>query len=84
MRTFTIPEIRAHFIGVSCAQYSQIFIALLVRNKILVKISEGRYTYNLNNLSSQIIVEISKECKNKQFGYHGTYRTNPKVQNKKD
>ncbi len=79
MRTFTIPEIRAHFIGVSCAQYSPIFIALLVRNKILVKISEDRYTYNLNNLSSQIIVEISKECINKQFGYNGTRRINSKI-----
>ena len=43
IRTFTIPEIRAHFIGVPYSQYSPIFIALLVRNKILVKMSRDRY-----------------------------------------
>jgi hypothetical protein len=88
MRTFTIPEIRAHFIGVPYSQYSPIFIALLVRNKILVKMTKDRYAYDLNMLSSDVIVLIVQECKEKQLGYtrkyNGTNRTNPKVQDKKD
>ena len=84
MRTFTIPEIRAHFFNVPYAQYSPIFIALLVRNKILVKMSNGRYAYDLNMLSSDVIVLIVQECKEKQLGYtrkykNGTHRTNLKI-----
>lgn len=89
MRTFTIPEIRAHFIGVPYSQYSPIFIALLVRNKILVKMTKDRYAYDLNMLSSDVIVLIVQECKEKQLGYTRKYngkpyRVNPKVQDKKD
>ena len=77
IRTFTIPEIRAHFVGVPYSQYSPIFIALLVRNKILVKMTEGRYAYDLNMLSSDVIVLIVQECKEKQLGYTRKYNGKP-------
>ena len=86
MRTFTIPEIRAHFDGVPYSQYSLIFIALLVRNKILVKMSDGKYAYDLDMLSSDVIVLIVQECKEKQLGYtrkyNGTRRINSEKPNK--
>lgn len=88
MRTFTIPEIRAHFDGVPYSQYSPIFIALLVRNKILVKMSDGKYAYDLDMLSADVVLLIVQECKEKQLGYnrknHGSNRINSKIQNKKD
>lgn len=83
MRTFTIPEIRTHFEGVPYSQYSPIFIALLVRNKILVKMSDGKYAYDLDMLSSDVIVLIVQECKEKQLGYnrknYGSSRINSKI-----
>lgn len=87
MRTFTIPEIRAHFEGVPYSQYSPIFIALLVRNKILVKMSDGKYAYDLDMLSVDVVLLIVQECKEKQLGYnrknHGTAnRTYSKKSNK--
>ena len=70
MRTFTIPEIRAHFEGVPYSQYSPIFIALLVRNKILVKMSDGKYAYDLDMLSTDVVLLIVQECKEKQLRYN--------------
>lgn len=90
MRTYTIPEIRSHFIGVPYSQYSPIFIALLVRNKILVKMSRDRYAYDLDKLSSDVVVLIVQECKEKQLSYTRKYtngkpcRADSKIQNKKD
>lgn len=83
MRTFTIPEIRTHFDGVPYSQYSPIFIALLVRNKILVKMSDGKYVYDLDMLSADVVLLIVQECKEKQLGYnrknHGSNRINSKI-----
>ena len=78
MRTFTIPEIRAHFEGVPYSQYSPIFIALLVRNKILVKISDGKYAYDLDMLSTDVVLLIVQECKEKQLRYNRKHNGNNK------
>ena len=88
IRTFTVSQIKAHFIGepyVDCPE----FIGQLVQHKILIKISVNQYTYDLNMLSSDVIVLIVQECKEKQLGYTRKYngkpyRVNPKVQDKKD
>lgn len=74
MRTFTISQIKAHFIGVPYSNNS-IFIGLLVRNKILVKIDHG-YTYDLNKLNRDIITLISDECRQKQLAYNRKYYDN--------
>lgn len=78
MRTFTIPEIRAHFEGVPYSQYSPIFIALLVRNKILVKMSDGKYAYDLDMLSTDVVLLIVQECKEKQLRYNRKHNGNNK------
>ena len=69
MRTFTIPQIRAHFFNVPYS-YSPTFIGLLVRNKILVRMSAGQYAYDLDKLSADVIVLIIQECRKKQLAYN--------------
>ena len=68
MRTFTIAQIKAHFTGVPYS-YSPIFIGLLVRNKILVRMSPGHYAYDLDKLSADVVYLIVQECKYKQLSY---------------
>lgn len=72
MRTFTIQQIKAHFTGVPYSN-NPIFIGLLVRNKILVRISSGIYAYDLDKLSSDVITLISDECRTKQLSYSRKY-----------
>lgn len=69
MRTFTISQIRAHFFNVPYS-YSTTFIGLLIRNKILVRMSEGQYAYDLDRLSADVIVLIVQECRRKQLTYN--------------
>lgn len=66
MRTFTIPQIKAHFRGepyIECPE----FIGHLVRNKILIKISMNQYTYDLTKLNRTIITEIQMNIKYKHL-----------------
>jgi len=72
MRTFTITQIKAHFKGVpySC---SPVFIGLLVKNEILVKMTTGNYAYDLDELSKDVIELISDECRKKQSTYNKKY-----------
>lgn len=86
MRTFSIAEIKTHFYKISYS-YSSIFIGLLVRNKILVRMSPGQYAYDLDRLSRDVIDLISDECRQKQLAYtrkcYGTAnRTHSKEPNK--
>lgn len=58
VRIYTIPEIKAHFIGepyVDCPE----FIGHLVRNKILVRIAMNQYTYDLTKLNRETIDKIN-------------------------
>lgn len=68
MKTFTITQIKAHFIGVPYSQNPE-FIGHLVRNKILIKISVNQYTYDLSKLDSAIIFEIIQVIKYKNLKY---------------
>ena len=66
MRTFTIPQIKAHFKGelyIECPE----FIGHLVRNKILIKISMNQYTYDLTKLNRTTITEIQMNIKYKHL-----------------
>ena len=80
MRTFTIEQIKAHFIGVPYS-YSQTFITLLIRNKILVRMSLSTYAYDLDMLSQDVIDLIIEECRIKQLLYTKRYanRNNPRI-----
>lgn len=69
MRTFTISQIKAHFFDVPYS-YSPTFIGLLVRNKIIVRMSAGQYAYDLDRLSADVIVLIVQECRKKQLTYN--------------
>ena len=68
MRTFTIAQIKAHFVGEPYAEYPE-FIGHLVRNKILIKVSTNQYTYDLSKLNYKIIAEIVLVMKTKQLTY---------------
>lgn len=68
MRTFTITQIKAHFIGEPYAEYPE-FIGHLVRNKILIKIGVNQYTYDLSKLNYKIIAEIVLIIKTKRLTY---------------
>lgn len=72
MRTFTIEQIKEHFHGVPYS-YSQTFITLLIRNKILVRMSLCAYAYDLDKLSQDVIDLIVEECRNKQLNYLKKY-----------
>lgn len=68
MRTFTITQIKAHFVGEPYAEYPE-FIGHLVRNRILIKISTNQYTYDLSKLNYKIIAEIVLVIKTKRLTY---------------
>ena len=68
IRTFTVSQIKAHFIGepyVDCPE----FIGQLVQHKILVKVSVNQYTYDLTKLNHRIMAEITMIIKHKLLTY---------------
>lgn len=75
MRIFTVTQIKEHFNGVPYSS-NPVFIGLLVRNKILVRTDVGKYTYNLNMLSADVIQLVSDECRRKQLTYNRKYYDN--------
>ena len=66
MRTFTISQIKAHFIGEPYSDCSE-FIGHLVRNKILIKVAVNQYTYDLSKLNADVIFEIIQQIKYKNL-----------------
>ena len=68
VRTFTVSQIKAHFISepyVDCPE----FIGQLVQHKILVKVSVNQYTYDLTKLNHRIMAEITMIIRNKILTY---------------
>ena len=68
MRTFTITQIKAHFIGEPYSQCPE-FIGHLVRNKILIKVAVNQYTYDLSKLNADVIFGIIQQIKYKNLKY---------------
>lgn len=66
MRTFTVTQIKAHFIGEPYSQCPE-FIGHLVRNKILIKVAVNQYTYDLSKLNADVIFEIVQQIKYKNL-----------------
>ena len=69
MRTFTIAQVKHHFIGepyVDCPE----FIGQLVQHKILVKVGVNQYTYDLTKLNHRIMAEITMIIKHKLLTYN--------------
>lgn len=72
MKTYTIEQIKAHFIGVPYSS-STTFMALLVKNNILVRMSVSTYAYDLDKLSQDVITLIVEECRIAQTKYTKKY-----------
>lgn len=68
MRIFTVPQIKAHFIGEPYAHCPE-FIGHLVQNKILIKVDKLHYRYDLSKLNYEIIAEINLVIKYKMLTY---------------
>ena len=66
MRTFTITQIKAHFIGEPYADCPE-FIGQLVQHKILIKVAVNQYTYDLSKLNADVIFEIVQQIKYKNL-----------------
>lgn len=65
MRTFTLEQIKLHFIGVPYAT-THMFMLLLIQNKILVKMAYNAYAYDFDKLDQDMIDLIIEECQQKQ------------------
>lgn len=68
MRTFTISQIKAHFIGEPYSDCPE-FIGQLVQYKILIKVDVNRYAYDLTKLNYRVIAEITMIIKHKLLTY---------------
>lgn len=68
IRTFTVSQIKAHFIGEPYSDCPE-FIGQLVQHKILVKVSVNQYTYDLTKLNHRIMAEITMIIKHKLLTY---------------
>ena len=69
MRTFTIAQIKAHFIGEPYSNCPE-FIGQLVQHKILIKVSVNQYKYDLSKLNQEIMAEITMIIKHKLLTYN--------------
>lgn len=73
MRTFTSKQVKAHFPNVRYA-YTQTFFTLLLKNKIVVRMSFNTYAYDFDKMSMDILELIIEECKESQIKYQTKYR----------
>ena len=72
MRTFTSKQIKAHFQNVRYA-YTQTFFTLLLKNKIVVRMSFNTYAYDFDRMSMDILELIIEECRESQIKYQRKY-----------
>ena len=73
MRTFTSEQIKAHFPNVRYA-YSSTFFSLLLKNRIIVRMSFNTYAYDFDKMSMDILDLIIEECKENQIKYQTKYK----------
>ena len=73
MRTFTSEQIKAHFPNVRYA-YTSTFFSLLLKNRIIVRMSFNAYAYDFDKMSLDILDLIIEECKESQIKYQTKYR----------
>lgn len=84
MRTFTSDQIKTHFPNVRYA-YTQTFFSLLLKNKIVVRMSINTYAYDFDRMSMDILELIIEECREQQTKYQRKYhdsRINTRASNK--
>jgi hypothetical protein len=73
MRVFTSEQVKAHFPNVRYA-YSSTFFSLLLKNKIIVRMSFNAYAYDFNRMSMDILELIIEECRASQIKYQTKYK----------
>jgi hypothetical protein len=73
IRTFTSDQVKAHFPNVRYA-YSSTFFSLLLKNKIIVRMSFNAYAYDFDRMSLDILDLIIEECKENQIRYQTKYK----------
>ena len=63
MRTFSINQLKTHFMGVPYSTQS-VFYSLLLQYNVIERIERGKYIYNFNNLDDKDLIQlIIMECK---------------------
>ena len=75
MRLFTSEQIKAHFPNVRYA-YTSTFFSLLLKNRIIVRMSFNAYAYDFDRMSMDILELIIEECKESQIKYQRKYHDN--------
>ena len=73
MRLFTAEQVKAHFPNVRYA-YTQTFFTLLLKNKIIVRMSVNAYAYDFDKMSMDILDLIITECRESQIKYQTKYK----------
>lgn len=73
MRTFTSEQIKAHFPNVRYA-YTSTFFSLLLKNRIIVRMSFNAYAYDFDKMSLDILDLIIEECRESQIKYQTKYK----------
>jgi hypothetical protein len=63
MKTFSIEQLKRHFVGVPYSTQS-VFYSLLLQYNVIERIARGKYVYNFNNLDDKDLIQlIILECK---------------------
>ena len=63
IRTFSIEQLKTHFVGVPYSTQS-VFYSLLLQYNVIERIARGKYVYNFNNLDDKDLIQlIILECK---------------------
>ena len=73
IRTFTSDQVKAHFPNVRYA-YTSTFFSLLLKNRIIVRMSFNAYAYDFDRMSMDILELIIEECKESQIKYQTKYK----------
>lgn len=80
MRTFTLEQIKLHFVGIPYST-THMFMLLLIQNRVLVKMSYNAYAYDFDKLDQDIVDLIVGECQHRQKQLNNrrnVYRNNSK------
>lgn len=72
LKLFTSEQVKAHFPNVRYA-YSSTFFSLLLKNRIIVRMSANAYAYDFDRMSMDILELIIEECRESQYKYQRKY-----------
>lgn len=73
LKVFTSEQVKSHFPNVRYA-YSSTFFSLLLKNRIIVRMSFNAYAYDFDRMSMDILDLIIEECRESQIKYQNKYK----------